>query len=233
MDLKTQGTQLQNLLGLRYPPVALTFMSEPPSRVDRISDAAPAGCGYWRLAAEGEVFYTEATDHYNCPIGAHTHGVDLPAESAHELEGLIGTMTRIEYLQIEEVSTIPRLSKRFGIVLYSPLTAAPVAPDVVLVRGNPKQVMLLAEAVYAAGVGQDVAARLRPTCAIVPKATEEGRSSLSLGCIGNRVYTGLGDDEMYLAIPGAKVVAVLEKLDRIIAANDELEGFHRDRNAAQ
>jgi uncharacterized protein (DUF169 family) len=232
MDLKTQGTQLQSLLGLRFPPVALTFMSEPPPRVDRIMRAAAAGCGYWRLAAEGQVFLTEWSDHSNCPIGAHTHGVDLTVELARELEELIGTMTGIEYLQVEEVSAIPRRNKSFGVAVYSPLTAAPVAPDVVLVRGNPKQMMLLAEAAHAAGVVKDVAARLRPTCAIVPEATEEGRTTVSLGCIGNRVYTELGDDEMYLAIPGPKVVAVLEGLDRIVAANNEMEDFHRKRNAA-
>lgn len=232
MDLRRQGTQLQNLLGLRFPPVAVAFVSEPPVGVERVGVSAPAGCGYWKLAAEGQVFFTESSDHYNCPIGAHTHGVDLPAEAARELGGLIGTMTRIAYLRTEEAAAIPRRSKRFGVSCYSPLTTAPTAPDVVLVRGNPKQMMLLAEAVHAAGIGREVVAKLRPTCAIVPEATEEGRATLSLGCIGNRVYTGLGDDEMYLAIPGPKVVSVLEKLERIIAANNELEGFHRERNAA-
>jgi hypothetical protein len=28
----------------------------------------PAGCGYWRRAAEGEVFYTVADDHKGCPV---------------------------------------------------------------------------------------------------------------------------------------------------------------------
>jgi hypothetical protein len=24
------------------------------------------------------VFYTEAADHYNCPVGSYTHGIALP-----------------------------------------------------------------------------------------------------------------------------------------------------------
>jgi hypothetical protein len=45
------------------------------------------------------------------------------------------------------------------------------------------------------------------------------------------VYTGLGDDELYVAIPGHGVSEVVGKLGTIIAANRELEGFHRSRKA--
>lgn len=232
MDVKTQGMRLQSLLGLRCPPVSLTFRDEPPPNVPRISHGAPAGCSYWRLAAEGQPFFTEASDHINCPIGAHTHGVPLPAKATHELAGLIEMMARIEYIDMEEVATIPQRRQSFGVAIYAPLTSTPVEPDVVLIRGNPKQMMLLAEAARAAGISQDTAAKLRPTCAIVPEAAEAGRASLSLGCIGNRVYTGLGDDELYFAIPGPRVAAVLESLETIINANRELERFHRGRQAS-
>lgn len=232
MDYKTQGTQLQNLLGLQCVSVALAFRATPPPNVQRISHHAPAGCGYWRLAAEGQVFCTEGSDHYDCPIGAHTHGIELAAEPARELERLIGMMARIEYMHMEEVPTIPRRRTPFGVAIYAPLTATPVDPDVVLVWGNPKQMMLVAEAVYAAGIRQDMTLRLRPTCAIVPEAAEAGRAGLSFGCIGNRIYTGLADEELYVALPGAKVAALLEKLETIITANRELEAFHRERKAA-
>ena len=53
--------------------------------------------------------------------------------------------------------------------------------------------------------------------------------STSFGCIGNRVYTGLGDDEGYYAIPGTKVAGVVQKLAVIIEANRQLEQFHRAR----
>lgn len=232
MDLRTQGAQLQSLLDLRSPPVALAFRSVPPPNVHRISKAAPAGCGYWKLAADGQVFFTEASDHYNCPIGAHTHGVDLPAEVAQELEGLVGTMVQMEYITMENLPKIPRRTAAFGVAVYAPLTAAPVAPDVVLLRGNPKQMMLVAEAAQAAGIGHEMAAKLRPTCAIVPEAAEAGQTTLSIGCIGNRIYTGLGDDELYCAIPGSQVPAIVGKLETIITANRELEIFHHQRKPA-
>jgi len=229
MDLRAHGAQLQSLLGLQSPPVALAFRSAAPPNVRRVREPAPAGCGYWKLAADGQVFFTEAADHYNCPVGAHTHGVDLPVEVARELQGLMGTMVQIEYLKMDEVPGIPRRSTPFGVAVYAPLSRAPVDPDMILLRGNPKQIMLVAEAIHAAGISQDVAAKLRPTCAIVPVAAEAQRASLSLGCIGNRVYTGLGDDEMYCAIPASHLAAVMAKLETIVAANRTLEVFHQQR----
>ena len=44
----------------------------------------------------------------------------------------------------------------------------------------------------------------RPTCMALPAAMAHG-SVISSGCIGNRVYTGLGDDELYLMIPGPRL----------------------------
>ena len=59
-----------------------------------------------------------------------------------------------------------------------------------------------------------------------------GQGVASLGCIGNRVYTGLGDEEMYFALPGSQVKAVTEKLATIVHANSELEKYHRARCSA-
>ena len=222
----------QELLALSLPPVAIAFRPIAPPGLPRVDAVGPAGCSYWKLAAEGKVFYTEAADHYNCPIGAYTHGVDLPAEKATELEGLMGTMVELEYLKSEEVPNIPHRTAPFGVAIYGPLPVAPFEPDVVLVRGRAKQVMLVAEAAHMAGIGSEVAAKLRPTCAVLPETIETGRASISLGCIGNRVYTGLGDDELYIALPGKKVSQVLNKLTSIVRANLELEEFHRGRQVA-
>ena len=67
----------------------------------------------------------------------------------------------------------------------------------------------------------------RPTCAFVPEVLRTGQGVASLGCIGNRVYTELADDEMYFALPGSVLGAVVAKLPAIVAANAELERYHR------
>jgi uncharacterized protein (DUF169 family) len=232
MNLTSQGTQLQELLGLQWLPIAVAFQPSAPADIQRVGTAGPSGCSYWKLAVEGETFYTQATDHYNCPIGSFTHGIDLPPAQAQELQGLMGTMIGLEYIRQEEIPTIPRRDAPFGVAIYAPLASAPFAVDVVLVRGNAKQMMLIAEAASAAGLSGDASLMGRPTCAMIPAAMQGGRVTTSLGCIGNRVYTGLGDGEFYAAIPGSKLAPLLDKLAIIVSANRELENFHRARMRA-
>lgn len=223
---------LQQLLSLRHAPVAIALLPAAPPGIARVEEPAPSGCAYWGMAAEGKVFYTEARDHYRCLVGAHTHNVEAPPERAKELDGLIGTMVGLQYLRMEEVPSIPRMKAPFGVAVYAPLENSPVAPDVVLIRGNSRQLMLISEAAHAVGAANETTAMLRPTCAVIPESIQADRAALSLGCVGNRVYSGLGDDEMYLAIPGPKVEAITKKLASIVRANAELERFHQSRKTA-
>ena len=54
-------------------------------------------------------------------------------------------------------------------------------PDVVLVHGNARQLMLLAEAAQAAGVAGGGAAMGRPTCAVLPEAINSARRIIYTG----------------------------------------------------
>ena len=232
MNVKHMAAKLSELLGLRVAPVAVAFRAAAPAGVGRVARAGPAGCAYWRWAAEGRVFYTEAADHYNCPVGSYTHGVTLPADRARELEGVVGTMVGLQYIRMEEVQTLPRRAEPFGVAVYAPLADAPVDPDVVLVRGTARQIMLVAEAARAAGIGHDGPALGRPACSMIPEAMRAARGNTSLGCIGNRVYTGLGDDELYFTVPGGRLDEVVLKLETIVHANRELEQYHEGRRQA-
>ena len=223
--------QLQDLLQLRTAPVALAFQDAPPAHLPRLAAAAPSGCTFWKRAAAGQAFYTEGSDHYNCPIGAYTHGVDLPPAQGKELQGVLETMFQLHYLRPEEVPGIPRRQGKFGVALYAPLATAPFEPEVVLVCGNAKQTMLLTEAAQAAGAGSEAPLMGRPTCAAIPTVLQTGRSAASLGCIGNRVYTEMADDELYFALPGGQLGRLVEKLAAIVNANLELEKYHRAKLA--
>lgn len=216
--------RLEALLGLKWQPVAVGFLNEPPAGLARVAAPARAGCGYWKLAAQGQAFYTEAADHYNCPVGALTHGIELPPEQAGELQRLAGMMLDLKYLREEEIPAIPRRRQPFRVAAYAPLASAPFPPDVVIVRLNGRQLMLLNEAAGPAGLMG------RPTCAMLAEAAERGNSNASLGCIGNRVYTELEDGELYFAFPGNRLAGVLESLETALRANRELEAFHRGRN---
>ncbi len=222
-------TPLESLLGLASPPVAITFTDEPPAGVARVAATELAGCGYWRRAAAGEVFYTSADDHKSCPIGAHTHNVPLSDAEQQDLMGLVGTMVGLEYIRMEEIPSIPTRKAPFRSATYAPLGKATVPPEVVLVRGNARQLMLLAEAAQAAGIAGTGATMGRPTCALLPQAINSGATAASFGCVGNRVYTGAGEHDAYFAIPGDKLALLEEKLATIVRANEELLKFHRAR----
>ncbi len=223
------ATQLVELLELERHPVAVAFLDTPPEDLPRTEQMAAAGCGYWKRAADGEAFYTEATDHYGCPIGAHTHGIDLLKERGAEPEDAIGPMSKLEYLEMQEVAEIPRREEPFGVVSYAPLAKTTFEPDVVLVRGSARQMMVLAEAAHAAGVACQSSMVGRPTCAAIPEVMQSGMSATNLGCIGNRVYTELGDDELYFAFAGLQLEKIVERLSAIVNANKQLETYHRER----
>jgi uncharacterized protein (DUF169 family) len=223
---------LTDLLQLTSPPVAITFTDSPPPGVSHVSAGEPAGCGYWRRAAAGEVFFTVANDHKRCPIGAHTHNVALSPSEQQELMGLVQTMVDLSYLKMEEVPQIPTRKTPLEVAVYAPLSHAPVPPDVVLVRGNARQLMLLAEAAQAAGIAGTGATMGRPTCAVLPEAINSGRTAASFGCVGNRVYTGAAETEAYFAVPGSQLAAIEQSLAVIVRANEQLEAFHRARAAA-
>jgi len=60
-----------------------------------------------------------------------------------------------------------------------------------------------------------------------------GRAALSFGCIGNRTYTGLPDNELYLAIPGDKWEAVADAVEEITSANASMESYYRGTLVAE
>jgi uncharacterized protein (DUF169 family) len=59
-----------------------------------------------------------------------------------------------------------------------------------------------------------------------------GGAVASNGCIGNRVYTEVGDDEMYVVVPGKDVFRVAAEVQTIATANAALADYHRARLAS-
>jgi uncharacterized protein (DUF169 family) len=209
-------------------PVAVTFLDAAPAKVAQFSGTEPSGCSFWRLAAGGRVFYTVPENHFNCAVGAYTHNISLSAEREKETEQTLKMMFDLGYVQPEEVPQIPRLAKAPAAIVYAPLGESPVAPDVVLFACQPAGAMLLNEAANRAGIASGAPALGRPTCMALPASLRHG-SILSLGCIGNRVYTGLGEDEMYLVLRGRDVAALADALGVIGSANAALNDYAQGR----
>ena len=223
--------RLEQVLGTDKPPIAIGFLDAPPAGVARWQGApVPAGCAFWQKAMSGQVFYTVQADHYNCAIGCYTHKIDLPPERAPELSATIGFMVEHNYVAMAEVPGIPTLTKTPGVVAYGPLDKVSFEADIVLVALKPAQAMLLYEAALKAGAGAALTHSLgRPACAVLPLTTSSGQTSISLGCKGNRTFTGLPDEHLYVAIPGDKWAAVLDRLAETDDANAAMASYYTEK----
>jgi uncharacterized protein (DUF169 family) len=230
-DYPTVERQLTWSLGLQRRPVAVAFRATPPDGVPKFSGTEPSGCSFWRLAMSDRTFYTVPADHHNCPIGSYIHNIPLPPERVSELMQTLELMNEIGYLKMEEVSGMARLPETPGVVVYAPLGDAPVDPDVVLVAGRPGRVMLLQEAALRAGIAAPAPLLGRPTCMGLPAALAQGVVATT-GCVGNRVYTDLGEDELYVMVPGKDVARVAAEAQTIASANLKLAEYHQGRRRA-
>ena len=218
-------------LTMSQRPVAVTFLDKEPVGIEKFSGSEPAGCSFWRLAAAGRTFYTVPADHFNCAVGAYTHRVQLPPEREKETGTMLGMMFDLGYVRPEEVPGIPRLAEEPAAIVFAPLGDAPVAPSVVLFACRTAPAMLLNEAAIRSGAASTLPLLGRPTCMALPAAMLHGTVT-TLACIGNRVYTGLGEGELYVAVPGPKLEAVSEALGVISTANRTLEEFARGRHVS-
>jgi uncharacterized protein (DUF169 family) len=210
------------------PPVAVAFLDAEPAGVKQFEGTQPSGCSFWRLAAEGRTFYTIPENHFNCAVGAYTHNIALSPEREKETEQTLKMMFDLGYVKPEEVPQIPRLAKAPKAIVYSPLADAPVDPDVALFALRPAAAMLLQEAAGRAGVGKGAPALGRPTCMALPASLQHGAIT-SLGCMGNRIYTGLDEDEMYVVLRGRDLSRIADELHVIGGANAALRDYARGR----
>jgi uncharacterized protein (DUF169 family) len=224
----TTGLDVKQALALRVAPIGIAFLSGAPVGLDAwAGEAKPAGCSFWREAQAGRSFYTVAEDHFGCAVGSYTHGIDLPAERAAELNETVGLMVESGYLETAEVPGIPTLAETPRFVAYGPADDGGFAPDVVLITARPAQSMLIYEACLRAGVGSPLTNLLgRPSCAVLPLTVSSNSAAMSLGCAGNRLYAGLRDDELYVALPGARWGDFRARLGEIVAANARMSQYY-------
>jgi uncharacterized protein (DUF169 family) len=227
-DYQALENRFQQILNLKRRPVAVSFPGDLPEGIEKFSGSQPAGCSFWRLAAQGRTVATAPADHYNCPIGSYTHNIPLPENRAKELPAVLETMVSLGYLKMEEVPGIPVLPETPKYIVYAPLGETPLDPDVVLFVAPASNLMLLEEAAIRAGAVSKLPLLARPTCMAIPAALAHGLVT-SAGCIGNRIYTDIGNDEMYAAIPGRALEEIARELETVEAANQALAQYHRER----
>jgi uncharacterized protein (DUF169 family) len=210
------GNELEQILGLRTPPVAITFSEQRPKGVaafdeplpvampDGRTGRVPAGCVFW-VKATKRTFSTVPEDHGNCSVGRLTHGMAT-------LDDVSGNSDVVELLNsrwvgMDDVLGIPTMRTTPGAVTYGPLREA-MDPDVVLLQVNGRQLMVLSDALPGLRIEG------KPQCHIVAVAKEQGEVAASVGCALSRARTGMRVEDMTCAIPATLLGDVVEKLRR-------------------
>ena len=224
----SQAEMLTSLLGLSDPPLAITFSSEAPDGVVRFDAAMPeptpdgrtgrvaAGCVFW-VEARDKTFTTVAEDHGNCSVGSLTHGFKTLEEAAEGAD--VAALVESEWVTPDVFPHIPTVAKKPGFVTYGPLAETCSDPDVVFIRLNGKQAMML----HDAWPGLRVEGK--PQCHIIPIAKEAGEVALSVGCMLSRVRTGMSNNEVTCAIPADKLGELLDCLKTANSADMKVAAY--------
>ena len=207
-------TRVREILGLRRLPIKIGFLDKLPAALPRwVGGPVAAGCVFWDAAMDGKSFYTIAADHWNCAVGSQVHQIRLPADRAGELDDTIGFMIETRYLDAAEAAALPTLEREPGAVAYAPASSDAFEADVILLAATPGAMVLIQDAAHRAGIGgEGIAPVTRPSCATLPFAVKSQKLSLAFGCKSNRVFTQIGADEAYAAIPARKWDAFVDKL---------------------
>jgi uncharacterized protein (DUF169 family) len=218
-------------LHLATPPLAITFTDAPPEGVDAFDAAMPdalpdgrtgrvaAGCVFWMHAAE-RTFTTVAEDHGNCSVGSVTHGFKTLEEVAGN--GDVAALLDTGWVTMDVVPHIPVVKTKPGAVTYGPLAETPIDPDVVFLRVNGRQLMVLSDAIPGLRIEG------KPQCHIVAVAKEEGVPAASVGCALSRVRTGMQPAEMTCALPAGQLGEIVASVQRNAAADTAVAKYAAD-----
>lgn len=222
--------RLSSALHLAAPPIFLAFEGEPPAGVaafdkpmsepaaDGRQGRVPASCVFWVEAAVAEqAFSTVADDHGNCSVGKWTHGFSELDTSKDDVRALLES----GWVTPEMVPQIPFVAERPGAISYGRLEDVPVGvlPDVVLLRVNGRQMMVLSDSIPGLSIEG------KPQCHIVALAKEQGRPAASGGCALSRARTGMKPEEMTCALPASQLGELVASIEKTAAVDSTVAKY--------
>ena len=222
---------ITSTLHLAVPPIAISFGHTAPAGVpafdepmsaptpDGRSGRVPAGCVFWVRSTERS-FATTPEDHGNCSVGSYTHGLVSMEDIASNSD--VAALLEEGWVDPDAVAGIPAVSGRAPVICYGPLAASTDVPDVVLLRVNGRQLMVISDAVPGMRIEG------KPQCHIVAIAKQHGEVAASVGCALSRARTGMRPDEMTVAIPGERLTEVATAIDRAASIDTAVAKYAAD-----
>ncbi len=220
------ASALNSKLKLQATPIAITFSNDfqgvppfegptPAPMPDGRTGKVPAGCVFWMKATD-RTFSTVAEDHGNCSVGSLTHGLKTMDEVAGNSD--VAALLDSGWVTMDVVPQIPVVKTKYRYITYGPLVESS-DPDVVVVRLNATQLMVLHDAIPG------LRFEGKPQCHIVAIAKEQGEIAASVGCMLSRIRTGMSPSEVTCAIPASKLGDVIEALDSTCVADGKVATY--------
>ena len=120
-----------------------------PATEDGRRGRVPAGCVFWAHGAQ-RTFSTVAEDHGNCSVGSVTHGLLAPSDVVDHSD--VAELVGVGWVGPDLLEKLPKVTGRPGAVVYGPLGDTSIEPDVVLLRVNARQLMVLSDALPALSI---------------------------------------------------------------------------------
>jgi uncharacterized protein (DUF169 family) len=209
------ASELKSKLKLQSAPIAITFSMSQPAGIrkfegptpdpmpDGRTGKVPAGCVFWMKAADRS-FTTVPDDHGNCSVGSLTHGLKSWEEIS--ANGDVSALLESGWVSMDVVPQIPVVKTRYAHITYGPLEQTTLEPDVILLRVNATQLMILHDAIPT------LRFEGKPQCHIIAIAKEQRQVAASVGCMLSRVRTGMPPTEVTCAIPASTLTDVVHAL---------------------
>ena len=131
----------------------------------------------------------------------------------------------------DEPARIPAVQSKPKGIVYGPLDAFPLRPDVVVCWLSPSQAMIWNETSGEARWDRTISAPVsgRPACAALPASISQNKPFLSFGCMGMRTFTEVSGDRMLAIIPGGLLIEFAAKLQAMRSTNDAMQSFYKER----
>jgi uncharacterized protein (DUF169 family) len=222
MDYAETSKKLVDILGLKHEPVAVTLIMKGMKYPDgyAVADKPLRHCQSLSRAKKGELLVVPA-DKQACPVGGSALGlVPVPdkvkAGEFHFGMGMYGSTEAAA----KTIACRPHLETGSVIATaVSPLSKAKIAPDVVIIYGQPEQVFWMIPAASTFSMGGRITVEMAAVSAacvdstVVPYLT--GKVNISLGCFGCRKTTDIGSDEMLIGIPIGKLPEIVHAVEKM------------------
>ncbi|MDR2830575.1 MAG: DUF169 domain-containing protein [Methanobrevibacter sp.] len=217
-DNEFVSNELKSNLRLNTSPIAIKLVfheDEIPKGIEKI-DKKSRHCEMVKKASNGRKFYGTSEDQ-SCKGGSAALGLnDMPIKvETGEFYYKLGRFKTVGSGK-RTMDRIPKINSKIFAILYSPLELADFQPDIIIIIANPKQGMLISQAIVYTLGGRVEAnfAGIQSVCADAvagPYTTKN--PNITLACSGSRKFAGFDESELIIGLNGENIGCTVTALN--------------------